>query len=206
MAIDILGADIVPSCMEIFKGEVIDNEFFKDKELKYVVLKLENFTDAVNEQINEIKKIAGNNTKLILSLKDSEEMKLWKDIREFPFNKTDSLLAKVILPINSCFNLLRDLENISTNLNVRIEAVSRPLRGGILISIDSNDCDILYAANLLRSQVGAIGGNIMFYNLNQELKNDIKVWDSFGSATSLMEMLKKQFDTNNILNPGKMFD
>ena len=47
------------------------------------------------------------------------------------------------------------------------------------------------------------GGSLVLWNAPVEIKEQIDVWGDIGPAEGLMKMLKKTYDTHNLLNPGR---
>ena len=59
------------------------------------------------------------------------------------------------------------------------------------------------AVNQLRTFAQDCGGSLVVTEALPEVKNEVDVWGPVGSAISLMQGLKSQFDPQRILNPGR---
>jgi FAD/FMN-containing dehydrogenase len=57
----------------------------------------------------------------------------------------------------------------------------------------------------LRQRAENLGGNLIIEKAPIEIKNEIDCWGSFGSATALMQRVKRQLDPENSLSPGRLF-
>jgi glycolate oxidase FAD binding subunit len=57
----------------------------------------------------------------------------------------------------------------------------------------------------LRQRAENLGGHLIIEKAPLEIKNKIDCWGSFGSATALMQRVKRQLDPENSLSPGRLF-
>lgn len=201
----ISGIDVIPSSFDILDKNLSARFLPKIKDSYCVIYRIESFEDAVIKQMKDLESVTSKKVNDFFRIKDRSEKNLWKKINEFPFDNRCELTCRANLPIDSTFKLVEILQEINKSMKVKIEFILRPQRGITIFSINGSSADIVYAANLIRSQVKALKGAVVFTSVSDELKEKIDVFGDFGSSHAIMKNLKKHFDQNNILSPGRIF-
>ena len=83
----------------------------------------------------------------------------------------------------------------------RLHMIGRAAAGAGLIRIDADTC--MQAAVIERLRRSASVGNVVVVRAPLELKSLVDVWGSSGDRQALLESVKRAFDPDGILNPGR---
>lgn len=132
----------------------------------------------------------------------SDGKKLWRAIADLPAtlreNTPDALLVRASVPP-------KDLQTALTLLN-RAEHAPRIFAHAAVTSIyasyDGKAAELEALITKLRGQLHGLHGHLVVESVPTSLQK-IARWDEVGASLRLMQALKKKFDPNNILNPGR---
>lgn len=203
---DLLDANLVLTCLEIANSELSTNIFkaagLRPIHFPYTVfIKVDNMEKAVKDQIQLIEKTLSK--KGVEGAVIEKDHKIWDYIRNFPYiNPENTLVCKASVRISDISKVLNYIQEISENLDVNIECSARAGNGVIFISIKGENKII--AANLLRSHINSIQGNLIIIKIPNDIEEEINIWGNLGPSIEIMKRIKMSFDPNNILNPGRL--
>ena len=203
---DILSADLVLTAFEIANRNL--SKYFlhaaglSATNFPYtIVLKIENVSKAVDEQIETIKGILKNEGIEGAVIKNDKN--IWECIRNFSFSYSNSAACKINVLSTDTSKIIEYTEEITENLNLTFLISAKAALGSIQVSVDGKNKDIKMCLELLRSYVTALRGNLIIQKLPDEF-DEINPWGDLGASYNLMKTLKLNFDPNNILNPGRL--
>lgn len=149
------------------------------------------FTSAANE----------NNTRSVETLDDAQ--KFWRAIADMPAtlreNFSDALLVRVSVPPKELQNALRIL--LETPNAPRI--FSHGAVASIYASFQDASASPETFIATLRARVHDLHGHLVVEGAPPTVRKQINAWDDVGASFKLMQSLKRKFDPNNILNPGR---
>lgn len=197
--------DIIPSSFEIIDKNIVSRFLPKIKNSSCILFRVESLGDAVEKQIKTLHKKVGRNVSEFFEIEGRAEINLWRKISEFPFNVESELTCRTSLPVEGAFKIIEVLEEITKSMKVKVEFLLRPQRGIVLFSMNGSAEDVVHAASLVRSEAKALKGAVVFTSVSDELHGKIDIFDNFGNSSAIMKNLKKHFDPNNILSPGRLF-
>lgn len=120
----------------------------------------------------------------------------WNGIRDFPLGQ-DHLVCRVALPRAALFEFIQKFQVWGTPAIVADAAV------GTLWFAYQPKKSAAKRFTELESMAQALGGHAVLFTATAELKQGIEVWGSSPAAISLVREIKRQFDPNELLNPGR---
>ena len=203
---DILSADLVLTAFEITNRELSKIMFqsagLRSLNFPYTLaLRIENVSNAVDEQLEAVKKILKNEG--IEGAVIENDKKIWELIRNFPFSDINlNAVSKIDVLVTDISKVIEYIEEVAENLNLTFLISAKAGLGSIQISAEGEVKDLKIYLELLRSYVTTLRGSMVIQSLPDEI-DGINSWGDFGSSYNLMKTLKVNFDPNNILCPGR---
>lgn len=120
--------------------------------------------------------------------------------QEFP----DALLVRASVPPKELRGALHLFFETAASLKI---PPPRTFAHAAITSIYASfegDATLLTAlATTLRARLHTLHGHLVVESAPASLKKNINAWDEVGGSLKMMQMLKRKFDPNNILNPGR---
>lgn len=170
--------------------------------------------DAVGAQIAQIKKICDQNGAGIgVPLEGDVQATFWATINEFVLGespggigavlKTSVLLTKVLETIHRGEELARSIGLESAAISEAGNGIVRHYWTGQASSRDTAPDVMAKAIDTFRESILRDGGSLMVLSAPPAVKAIIDVWGPVGRALPLMQELKRQFDPQMLLNPGR---
>ncbi len=203
---NILKADVSPSAFEIVSSGLLQPGFPSADLTPPIspyaaLLKIENVSKAVDEQIEVIRRILQNEHILPIPLKNDKPV--WKHIRNFPFlDPSGSALCRINVLITDISKVFKYIEELSQSLNLNFLVSAKAGVGSMQVLINGESRSLNMCVELLRSYAATLRGNVIVQRLPDE-SDKIDKWSDLLSSYSLMKMLKVNFDPGNILSPGR---
>ncbi len=149
------------------------------------------FSNAANEQ----------NARSVEAIEDTP--KLWRAIADLPAalheHFSDALLVRVSVPPKELQSALRVLMDSSNPPRIFSHAAVT----SIYASFDDGIRALENMVSTLRAQLHELHGHLIVESASPLLKKNFNAWDDVGASFKLMQSLKRKFDPNNILNPGR---
>ncbi|OQZ00249.1 MAG: hypothetical protein B6D41_00230, partial [Chloroflexi bacterium UTCFX4] len=148
------------------------------------------FANAANE----------NHARSIETIDDAT--KFWRAVADMPATLresfSDALFVRVSVPPKELQNTLRALaENSPPRIFAHAAVAS------IYASFDNASASPETFIAILRARIHDLHGHLIVEGAPPTLRKQINVWDDVGASFKLMRALKRKFDPNNILNPGR---
>lgn len=202
----ILKADISPSAFEVVSSGLLrpgspSAKAIPSKPPYAAVLKIENVSKAVDEQIAGIVQILRNEHMLGILLKNDKN--IWQHIRNFPFlDPSVGALCRINVLITDISKVFKYIEELSQSFNLDFFVSAKAGVGSMQVLIKGESRSLKMCVELLRSYAATLRGNVIVQRLPDEF-NKIDKWSDLLSSYSLMKMLKVNFDPGNILSPGR---
>jgi glycolate oxidase FAD binding subunit len=156
----------------------------------------EGFDETIERHRRELENLSdrvGASAEILL---DEDHQLFWSGIRDFPL-RPDCLVCRVTLPRAAMFEFIRKFQ-ISGAPAVVADAAA----GTLWFAYQPNKSAAKKFAEL-ESVAQAQRGHAVLFAAPAELKQGIEVWGSSPRAISLMREIKRQFDPNELLNPGR---
>lgn len=204
---NILNADLVLTAFEITNRDLSKYlfQFAGLRSLNFphtIVLRIENVSKAVDEQIESVKKILKNED--IEGAVIENDKSIWGYIRNFSYSDTNNSAAcKINVLVSDIPKVIEYIDDVTENLDLTFLISAKAGLGSIQISAEGKNKDLKICLELLRSYVTTLRGSLVIQSLPDDF-DEIDSWGDFGTSYNLMKTLKLNFDPNNILSPGRL--
>ena len=219
----IITSNVYPSAVDFIDNNTINTiEDFSHCGLNrtkqcMLLVELDGFLSAINEQIEIIKKLLGNfsSNDLKIATNEEESDRFWQ-ARRASYAATarlapDVLSEDIIVPRNKLYEMISECNSIAKKYDLKICLIGHVGDGNLhpQFAIDlSNDEEFkkyMDAKSQMYKFALELGGTISGeHGIGIEKKDYLE--ESVGNDTiEYMRMIKKIFDPKGILNPGKIF-
>ncbi len=122
--------------------------------------------------------------------------------RQQLFDKSDAVVLKIsVLPSEICA-VSNELQQGAAADGLEIASVAQAT-GLMTIALYSAPDAATALIERLRARVAACGGSVVALQVPDGLRGRIDVWNCHSRALPLMREIKRRFDPNRILNPGR---
>ena len=132
-------------------------------------------------------------------LHENEHRRFWDKMRDFPLQA--GLVYRITMPRASMAEVIQTVHDWST-ADFRPEIVSDAVMGIVWISLEVNDLAAQWFPKLI-VEARAHRGHAIMLAAPTHLKRGIDVWGPAPPTLSLMREIKRQFDPEGLLNPGR---
>jgi glycolate oxidase FAD binding subunit len=168
-----------------------------------VAVRCEGFEEAVARHLRDALAMAqriGLSTK---TLQENDHSRFWQEARDFPL-QGDRLVYRVTVPRASVSEVVQTVHNWST-VDFCPEIVSDAAMGIVWISLGANDLAAQWFTKLI-AEARVHRGHAIILAAPTHLKRGIDVWGTAPRTLSLMREIKRQFDPEGLLNPGRFLE
>ncbi len=149
------------------------------------------FSNAANEK----------NARSVNVIDDTQ--KFWRAIADLPATLrehfSDALLVRVSVPPKELPSALRVLMDFPSPPRIFSHAAVASIYASFQDAYASPETFVAQ----LRARVHELHGHIIVEHAASTLKKNLNAWNDVGASFKLMQALKRKFDPNNILNPGR---
>lgn len=161
-----------------------------------VAIWCEGFAQGVERHLRDLQAMAGRG-KLIYEVAGPENHNaLWNKLRDFPF-EPHRIVYRITVPRSA----ISDFINRAQAWDVT-EIVSDTSMGTIWLGLPVDRTAIAQFAEM-ESAACQAGGHAILFSAPGSLKTGINVWGKSPETLSLMREIKRGFDPNGLLNPGR---
>jgi glycolate oxidase FAD binding subunit len=160
----------------------------------------EGFEKSLDRHLHDLQEIAKRIGLTTEVLREKDHIRFWDDVREFPL-RGDRLVYRVTVPRASAAEIIQTVDSGSTT-DFRPEVVSDTAAGVVWISLDANDKAAKWFVKLI-AEARDRRGHAIILAAPPNLKEGIDVWGPTPPSLSLMHEIKRQFDPQGLLNPGR---
>jgi glycolate oxidase FAD binding subunit len=165
-----------------------------------VAVRCEGFEETVARHLRDAPAMAQRIGLATVILQENDHRRFWDEMRDFPL-QADRLIYRVTLPRSSTAEFIQTSHNRSL-ADFRPEIVSDAAMGIVWISLEVNDLATQWFAKLI-DEAQAHRGHAIILAAPTNLKRGIDVWGPAPPTLSLMREIKRQFDPEGLLNPGR---
>lgn len=154
---------------------------------------------AVERQARDVEKWSRDNGSLATTIL-GDDMPLWARLRDFIFEK--ETVAKIGVLPTQIGEIGAETERLAQEHGIASSFIAHAI--GILFVALEGDLDhITNLLTALRKSVIAKNGHLTIQRAPRALRERVEVWGPMQSDFGVMQKLKKEFDPNGILNPGR---
>jgi glycolate oxidase FAD binding subunit len=165
-----------------------------------VAVRCEGFEETVARHLHDAAAMAQKIGLASVILRENDHRRFWEKIGDFPL-QADRLVYRVTIPRSSTAEIIQTVHSWST-ADFRPEIVSDAAMGIVWISLQINDPVTQWFAKLI-DEAQAHRGQAIVLAAPTNLKRGIDVWGPAPPTLSLMREIKRQFDPEGLLNPGR---
>lgn len=126
---------------------------------------------------------------------------VWQAQQELHDRKDAVILKASLLPGDLCA-VSSELQQWAAKNDTEIELVAQAT-GLMTVALRSTPSAAIALIKHLRGRLKASGGSVIVRQIPTELRGDVDVWGCDSNALPLMREIKRRFDPNRILNPGR---
>ncbi len=165
-----------------------------------LLARFESIEAAADQQAAQATTLADTNGGAAAIVAGHDEASLWSAHAERPWTGDGAVLKVAAMPteigptLRWCGEALRDVE---------WEAVGRAGVGVLLLRIGGDTRRQQHAVEALRARVPIGRGSVVVVRASEDLKRVVDVWGAAGDALPVMRAIKRQFDPNALLSPGR---
>jgi glycolate oxidase FAD binding subunit len=160
----------------------------------------EGFEETVGRHLRDAPAMAQRLGLATVILQENDHRRFWDKTRDFPL-QDDRLVYRLTLPRSLTAEFIQTFHNRSL-ADFRPEIVSDVAMGIVWISLEVNDLATQRFAKLI-DEAQAHRGHAIILAAPTNLKRGIDVWGPAPPTLSLMREIKRQFDPEGLLNPGR---
>ena len=216
VASSILQSEILPSAIDIVASktlEVLKLEPSGKEGQVLLAVDFEGFHESVERQIKEVKGMIASSPPLeVHLLKESNQEKFWTGLRDFESTAharfPDLISCQVSVPTSQTGKIFRLWKNVMAgkglDLSLQCHAGSGIICADLLFQDLNPEIDGLAEILIkMRKEAEVLDGNMVFKEAPMSLKKRMDVWGTPKRDFSIMQNLKKRFDPDGLMNPGR---
>jgi glycolate oxidase FAD binding subunit len=195
----ILSSPLLPAAVTMLSSRAA-KRIGCDSEMPVVAIGVEGFEESVARHFSEMEAIARQADLVFEPLRDEPHRRLWERIANFSADET-GILYRITVPVGAVAEILATVERWS-NGEHPARYVADAGSGTVWLALDAKPGDIegfVRLAALAREH----GGHAAIAAAPAALKAGIDVWGEAPASMNLMREIKRRFDPNGILNPGR---
>lgn len=181
----LLDSQIVPSSVQIRSAE-------RGCALDICVAGL---PETIGDSLNQLRQIFKE-----LEIVESDD-NIWLE-RQRLFDKGGDLILKASVVPGEICSVISDVRRYGAEASAEVAMVARA-PGLMTIALSSPPESALPFVDQLRDQVSRSGGSVVALQVPEVLRGRVDVWGPLPNSTRLMREIKKRFDPQRILNPGR---
>jgi glycolate oxidase FAD binding subunit len=156
----------------------------------------EGFTEIVERHLREFQAMAGRIGMTQEVARAENHIEVWGNVRDLPL-KPDRVVYRVTLPRAAIFEYLERVPGWNSS-----EIICDASMGTIWLEFPANQAALARLAEA-ESLARARRGHAVVLAAPAALKTAINIWGPSPPNFSLMREIKRQFDPNELLNPGR---
>jgi glycolate oxidase FAD binding subunit len=199
LANEIAASPLLPSAVTIL-GRSASEGLFPDARTPAVAVWVEGFDAAIGRHLQDLSGMAARESLAGQVLRDELHQRLWEEIGRFGL-KDGGVLCRVTVPVTSVAELLTAIDGSRESLQ-GARYVAHAVTGTIWLWLDEAPPSLAWFAKLTALAQDR-SGHAVIAAASAELKRGIDVWGPALPGLRLMREIKRQFDPQDILNPGR---
>lgn len=166
-----------------------------------VAVWLEGFATSIDRHLRDLREMAGRESLAAEALRDEPHEGLWEEIGNFGMNG-GGVLYRVTVPVGSVGDIVATIARWSES-ETHPRYVAHAGAGTIWLSLGAGPASVEWFVKLA-GLARDYRGHAIIAAAPAELKGDgVDVWGPPPASLRLMREIKRQFDPQDILNPGR---
>jgi glycolate oxidase FAD binding subunit len=151
--------------------------------------------ECIDEHAAKLTKLFGS-----MQLRASDES-VWKARQDLHENSEALVLKIATLPSDLCL-LASELQDWAAKKDMALAVVAQAT-GLVTVAVNSSPEGANALVEHLRARLKACGGSVVALQVSEQFSGSLDVWGCDSNALPLMKEIKRRFDPNRILNPGR---
>lgn len=210
----IFRSDVVPLSLVYFDGA--SNKKMAAIEIKskgLLAIRLGGRPRTLERMVDECRTICmGQDVLRLEVLPESQHVDFWQKMADFGWDEhtISDIVCRAMITPSKVAELTNSLHFTESTNELQLSVISYPAHGTVLMCWNADETDtstervrgIIQSA---KSMVHEAGGRMVVERCPTNAKMGIDVWDDPVESIEIMYRLKAQFDSENILNPGRFF-
>ncbi len=214
-ALGIFNSHVMPLAMTVFDASTAHRIGIEtDNGQWHLAVRLGGRSRTLDRQVDDVTSICDQaDARELESIQGRSAEQLWKSIRDFGWDNEDApLLAMHVSALPADLSkIVSTVENMHTS-DLHSSIVAQPGFGsadifwhaGSPASVGAiRESPLPSWISRFQTTITQIGGSAVVHRCPPESKTDIDVWGGDPPGIDTMRRLKKQYDPNNIMNPGR---
>ncbi len=160
----------------------------------------EGFEEAVDRHVRDVRAMAARNGLTVEVLREQPQQALWDRVRDFGA-EDGRVVFRVTVPLGTVAEVVTTIDRWSTTARTP-RYLAHAGTGTAWLSLDADWSGAAWFPRLTTLARGH-GGHAVMAAAPPVLKEGIDVWGPAPSSLALMREIKRQFDPQAILNPGR---
>jgi glycolate oxidase FAD binding subunit len=203
LAARLISSDVQPAAMELFSHDLEESSPAEGEDRFTLALRFINPLETIDAQLIEASRIGREFRQTVLS--DEEARVFWRDYCEEELAADHDIMLRVsVLPSDTAM-MMAEISSTIPQAALRVHAGN----GVIRVHAKSHGLEEFKKRQRplrlaeLRQHTHLRGGQMVILRLPVELKNQLDTWGDPGQTAALMQALKRKFDPQSLLNPGR---
>lgn len=165
-----------------------------------LLVRFESIEAAAEQQAERTRQLAEEHGGVGAVVGADEEEAIWAAHAQRPWGGSGAVLKATLLPTD----LAPTLAWLEQTLGAGgWDAIGRAGVGALLLSVDGDAAHQARLVAALRARLAQGRGSVVIVRGSDELKRTVDVWGPSGDALPVMKAIKRQFDPDALLNPGR---
>lgn len=198
----ILNSDIILTSFEI-----CNKALSTGRKTSFYAIRIENVKTAVDTQTEQlIELLKSEGIIKMQTVSGNDETALWNMLTNFysDGNSEENLSLRIRVKLKDIPEILNIIEDIDIRTKSDLKVSAGAGLGIINVNMTNEPGILKNSYVLISKKLMTLGGYITILRAPQRVKNDTDIWGkSDGTALNIMREIKRQFDPDNILNPGR---
>ncbi|MEQ9619341.1 MAG: FAD-binding oxidoreductase [Deltaproteobacteria bacterium] len=171
-----------------------------------LAVRVMNVEKAVRDQMKTILDLCSKAGGSGVMVEGEKEEKLWEEIREFTsrLSGPGGTVARANVLITDVPGVFRLLEGFPERSGIEVYSSARAGNGVVAVSMDGEREALVSSLKELRIFSEERGGSLVIWAADSNVKKRVGVWGNIGTSLGIMKRIKRNFDPENILNPGRL--
>ena len=195
----LLCSPLLPAAVAILSADAV-RVSGSDSRTPVIVIWVEGFEEAIARQLRDLGELAQQVGLASELLRDEPHGELWEEIENFGANG-DGVLYRITVPVGSVAEVLAQVDRWSRS-EKSARYVAHAGTGTLWLLLDSDSSSVRWfprIAALAQSR----RGHAVIAAAPAGLKEGLDVWGTAPPSLAIMREIKRQFDPQGILNPGR---
>lgn len=197
----LVGANLFPSAVELLSPSLARELEFSAGDEAVLMIQFQGLREAVERQSSDARALLESFGRCAGPM-NKEDSNLWQAVSRYPWSAGERSIWRATLTPSQLPAFIHSVEgtNAEGSRMWHASVGEGQVRGVEARGVDYNQT--VQRLHELRSQAESLGGSLVIEEADPDVKSRIDAWGGF-TASGIMQRLKYQLDSHNILSPGR---